>query len=56
MTTENIAQSNLHERMLPAWRGLNPQPPDHQLEAHPTEPLRPALSDEILPRMLSVEY
>ena len=31
---------NLHERMLPTWRGLNPQPPDHQLDAHPTEPPR----------------
>ena len=24
------------------WRGLNPQPPDHQSDAYPTEPLRPA--------------
>ena len=24
--------------MLPTWRGLNPQPPDHQSDAYPTEP------------------
>ena len=35
---------NLHERMLPTWRGSNPQPPDHQWDAHSTEPLMPALS------------
>ena len=40
MTVENILWSNLHERMLPTRRGLNPQPPDHQSDAHPTEPLR----------------
>ena len=28
---------NLHERMLPAWRGSTPHP-DHQSGAHPTEP------------------
>ena len=28
---------NLHEGMLPTRRGLNPQSPDHQLDAHPTE-------------------
>ena len=32
--------------MLSTRRGSNPQPPDHQSDAHPTEPLRPALSDE----------
>ena len=26
--------------MLPTWRGSNSQPPDHQLDAHQTEPLR----------------
>ena len=31
-----------HERMLPTRRGSNPQPPDHQLDGHPIEPLRPA--------------
>ena len=35
---------NLHERMLPTRRGSNPQPPDLQSDAHPTEPPRPALS------------
>ena len=24
------------------WRGSNPRPPDHQSDAHPTEPPRPA--------------
>ena len=32
---------NLHERMLPTRRGSNPQPPDHQSDAHPTEPPKP---------------
>ena len=26
--------------MIPTWRGLNQQPPDHQSDAHPTEPPR----------------
>ena len=36
--------------MLLIWRGLNPQPPDHQSDAHPAEPPRPAaiLSDTII--------
>ena len=42
MTAENISWSNLHERMLPTQLGLNPQSPDHQSDAHPTEPQRPA--------------
>ena len=42
MTVENISWSNLHERMLLTRWGLNPQPPDHQSKAHPTEPPRPA--------------
>ena len=33
---------NLHERMLLTWQGLNPQAPDHQSDAHPTEPSRQA--------------
>ena len=33
---------NLHERKLPTWQGSNPQPPDHQLDVHPTEPRRSA--------------
>ena len=41
MTVENISLLNLHERMLPTRRGSDPQPPDHQLDAHPTEPPRP---------------
>ena len=32
---------SLHERMLPAPAGSNLQPPDHQSDAHPTEPPRP---------------
>ena len=32
----------LHERMLRTRRGSNPQPPDHQSDAQPTEPPRPA--------------
>ena len=42
MTVENISWSNLHENMLQTQRGSNPQPPDHQSDEHPTEPLRPA--------------
>ena len=34
---------NLHETMLPTRRRSNPQPPNHQSDAHPTEPPRPAL-------------
>ena len=33
---------NLHKRMLLTQRGSNPQPPDHQLDAHLTELLRQA--------------
>ena len=40
MTVENISRSNLHERMLPTRQPCSLQPPGHQLEAHPTEPLR----------------
>ena len=41
---ERITWSNLHERMLLNRPGLIPQPPVHQyqLDAHPTELLRPA--------------
>ena len=42
MTVENISWLNHHERMLLTRRGSNPQPPDHQSDAHPTEPPRPA--------------
>ena len=31
---------NLHEKMLPTRQRSNPQPPDHQSDAHPTESLR----------------
>ena len=50
---------NLHERMLPicvcvcvgggVWGGgvvIPLQPPDHQLDVHPTEPRRPAEIDQ----------
>ena len=40
MTVENISWPNLHERMLPTRWESNPQPPDHQLDVHPTEPPR----------------
>ena len=42
MTVENSSWSNLHERMLPTWRGSNPQPPDRQSDEHPVKPLRSA--------------
>ena len=29
-----------YERILPTRRGSNPQPPDHQSDAHPTVPPR----------------
>ena len=38
---------NLHERMLPTLRGSNPQPPDHQSDAHPTEPPWPAQGKQV---------
>ena len=40
--------SNLHERMLPTLRGSNPQPPDHQSDANPNEPERPASNGDNL--------
>ena len=36
---------NLQERMLPTRRELNPQPPDHQTDMHPTEPPRLAVGE-----------
>ena len=42
MTVEYISWSNLHKRMLWTRPGSNPQPPDHQSDVHPTEPLRSA--------------
>ena len=42
--------TNLHERTLPTRRESNPQPPDHQSDAHPTEQLRPASSGVIFDR------
>ena len=42
MNIENISWSNLHARILLTQRGLNPQPPNYQSEAHPTEPPRRA--------------
>ena len=40
MTTENMI--NLHARMLPIQQELTNRPPDHQSDAHLTEPLRQA--------------
>ena len=48
MAVENISWSNLHERILLTWRGSNPQPPDHQLDAHPTKPPRQATNQRDL--------
>ena len=45
MTLENISLSNLQERMLRTQRGSTLQPPDHQSDAHPTDPPRPAGQD-----------
>ena len=44
---------NLHERMLPDQWGSNPRP-DHQLDAHRTEPLRPAkiMLNPFIPKFL----
>ena len=42
MTVENNI-INLHERMLPTRRGLNPRPHSFQSDANPTEPSRPTL-------------
>ena len=40
---------NLHGKILLLTRqGWNPQPPDDQLDAHPTEQQRPAKEDNIL--------
>ena len=38
-----MTEGNLHERMLPTRRGSNPQPPDHQSDAHNTETPWPAI-------------
>ena len=42
MTVENISRSISMKEMLSTRWGLNPQPPDYQLDAHPAEPSRPA--------------
>ena len=39
--------------MLPTWRGSNPQPPDHQSDAHPNEPPRQASLNMISLRLFS---
>ena len=39
---ENISSSIFTKECCQTWWGLNPQPPDHQLDMHLTEPLRPA--------------
>ena len=43
-------QKNVTDR-----QGMNLQPPDHQSDAHPTEPPRPANSHEILSQALQSE-
>ena len=48
MTVENIL-TDLREKMLQTERGLSPQPPDHQSNAHLTEPIyieHPALRSD----------
>ena len=42
MTVENISRSISAKECCWPWRGSNPQPPGLQLDAHPTEPRRPA--------------
>ena len=37
--------------LLTQW-GSDPQPPDHQWDGHPTEPLRPARKTDITGNML----
>ena len=44
MIIEKIFRNQSPLRMLQTWRGSSPQPPDHKLDAHPTEPLRPAIT------------
>ena len=44
MTIEKIFHNQSPLRMLQTRRGSSPQPPDHKLDAHPTEPLRPAIT------------
>ena len=46
---------NLHKRIMPIWRGSNPQPPDHQFGAHPTVPTRPASSALLNQRALKIK-
>ena len=50
MTVEKYFMINLYDRTVPTWQGLNQQPPDHQSDAHPTEPLSLAtfLSDALV--------
>ena len=49
MTVENISWSISLEEYCRTRRGLNPRPPDHQSDAHPNEPLRPASGSEFFP-------
>ena len=44
MTVENISWSNYKKECCRPRRGSNPQPPEHQSDAHPTESPRPATS------------
>ena len=43
MIVENDSRSISRKRMLPTQQGSNPQPPDYQSDAPPTEPPRQAL-------------
>ena len=47
---------HLHKRMLSTWQGSSPQPPNHQLDFHPTEPLRPAKVHVSLIKFTSTHY
>ena len=48
MTIENISWSISTKKLLRILPGLNPQPPDHQSEAHATESLRLAKYSDTL--------
>ena len=44
MTIEKIFHNQSPLRILQTWTGSSLQPPEHKLDAHPTEPLRPAIT------------
>ena len=45
---------DLHKRILLTRWGLNPQPPDHQSDTHPTEPPRPAKLCLFYPKVIHI--